>query len=260
MGDVEVNNTILELREIYKKFSINGVDNTVISDINLFIKENEFVSILGYTGCGKSTLLRVICGFESPDSGEIIFRGKKHRAPTKDIVMVFQDLNQLFPWKTALDNIVYVLKKTQGRNSVQCRDRAMNLLEAVGLKSYENYYPHQMSGGMRQRCAVARAIAMSPNILLMDEPFSALDELTRRKLQVLCCEIHDQYDITIVFVTHSIEEAITLSDRIVILGNNEGNITIELDNNYKRNHIEDNRIEMRNKIIQYLNEGVISDD
>ena len=260
MGDVAVNNTILELRGICKKFSINGVDNTVISDIDLSIKENEFVSILGYTGCGKSTLLRMICGFESPDSGEIIFRGKKHMAPTKDIVMVFQDLSQLFPWKTALNNIVYVLMKTQGLNRVQCRNRAMNLLEAVGLKGYENYYPHQMSGGMRQRCAVARAIAMSPKVLLMDEPFSALDELTRRKLQILCCEIHEKYDVTIVFVTHSIEEAITLSDRIVILGNNEGSITVDLDNVYKTNHIEENRIVMRNEIIKYLNEGVRNND
>jgi len=251
-----MDNIVLELKDVCKNYCVNGVDNTVIRNVNLSINENEFVSILGYTGCGKSTLLRMICGLEKPESGEILFKGKKYTEPTKNIVMVFQDLNQLFSWKTALNNIIYVLRKTNKDRNYRYKAVAMELLEAVGLKGYENYYPHQMSGGMRQRCAVARAIAMSPDVLLMDEPFSALDELTRRRLQSLCCEIHNQYDITIIFVTHSIEEAITLSDRIVILGNSEGSVIAEFENFYNEKHTEETRIEMRNKIIKSLNEGV----
>ena len=244
----------VEIHNLFKKYKVTNKENCVINDLNLTIKEHEFVSVLGYTGCGKSTLLRIICGLESYEDGEVLIFGEKNNKPTKDTILIYQDLNQLFPWKTALKNITYVLRKTSKK--MKRRDavaKAEKFLEEVGLKEFANYFPHQMSGGMRQRCAVARALSMNPRMLLMDEPFSALDEVNRRKLQTLCRNVFENNNLTVLFVTHSVDESISLSDRIVIMGKNDGNIIGVLENTYQYNKTEEQRMYMRNRIMKLLN-------
>lgn len=249
-----MDNHAVEIRNLLKKYKVANTEQCVLKDLNLTISEHEFVSLLGYTGCGKSTLLRVICGLESYEDGEVFVFGNKITKPTKDNVLIYQDLNQLFPWKTAIKNIVYVLLKTnKGMKRKEAIERAEQFLDDVGLKKFANYYPHQMSGGMRQRCAVARALSMNPKMLLMDEPFSALDELNRRKLQELCRKVFENSNLTVLFVTHSVDESITLSDKVIVMGKNEGNIIGVLENTYQYNKTEGERMNMRNKIMKILN-------
>lgn len=244
----------VEIHDLIKKYRVSNQENCVIDNLNLTIKEHEFVSVLGYTGCGKSTLLRIICGLEYYEKGEAIVFGNKIRKPTKDTILIYQDLNQLFPWKTALKNITYVLMKTnKSIKHSEAVQRAEMLLEEVGLKEFANYYPHQMSGGMRQRCAVARAISMNPRMLLMDEPFSALDEVNRRKLQALCRKVFESNNLTVLFVTHSVDESISLSDKIVVMGKKDGNIIGVLENTYQYIQTDEERMNMRNRIMKLLN-------
>ena len=245
--------TILHLDCIHKVFFADKTTHEVIHNLSFSMDEKAFVCILGYTGCGKTTLLRMICGFEHPNSGTIIINGKEHTNPTKDVIMLFQDTEQLFPWKTAAENIAFVIRNTIPHvNRKAARHKAYDLLDEVGLTEYAEYYPHQLSGGMRQRVAVARALAAEPKLLLMDEPFSALDELTRRRIQSLCRKVYEEREISVLFVTHSIEESLTLADKIVIMGHRDGSILAVLDNQCRTDSSKAVRDMMRARIMDYL--------
>jgi len=191
-------------------------------DINLEIQEGEFICLLGPSGCGKSTLLRIIAGLIPASSGQITINGKAIDGPGPDRAVVFQDY-ALFPWMSVRDNIEFGLEARKLAPGAR-KDISNKLLKVVGLADFADRYPHHLSGGMKQRVSIARALAVDPSLLLMDEPFGALDAQTRRSLQDELLRIWREYRKTVIFVTHSIEEAIYLSDRIVVMTARPGRI------------------------------------
>lgn len=201
-------------------------EGLALSDISLHIADNEFVSIVGRSGCGKTTLLNLIAGLIKPSEGDILIDGITVQGPGSDRGMVFQD-SALFPWLTAIENIEFG-PRNQGVDKKTRRNQAQELVELVRLKGFERKYPHELSGGMQQRVAIARALAMDPDILLMDEPFGALDELTRTEMQQELLRIWDARKKTVVFITHSINEALILSDRVVVLSPHPGRLRKEV--------------------------------
>ena len=214
--------TIL-VREVSKTFQATGRPVPAVQAVRLAVRDREFLTILGPSGCGKSTLLGMIGGLVAPDAGQILIDGDVITRPSpRKVAMVFQDPG-LFPWRTALDNVGFGLE-LQGIPAARRREVAMGLLEPVGLKGFEDRYPRELSGGMRQRVAIARALAMDTPILLMDEPFAALDEQTRLLMGEWLVGIQARSRKTIVFVTHSLQEAITLADRIVVMTSRPGRI------------------------------------
>jgi NitT/TauT family transport system ATP-binding protein len=184
--------------------------------------------LLGPSGCGKSSLLKAIGGFIKPVSGQIFVRGKPVERAGPDRMMVFQEFDQLLSWKTVKQNILFPLQ-INGLSAREAEERALNYIEKVNLTKFRDAYPHMLSGGMKQRVAIARALAMEPEILLLDEPFAALDALTRRKMQEELLELWEQIRCTMVFVTHSIEEAILLGSRTVVLSPHPGRVRAELN-------------------------------
>jgi NitT/TauT family transport system ATP-binding protein len=205
----------------------SGKDLTALADINLTVGKNEFVTLIGPSGCGKSTLLHSLGGLLAPTRGEVLFDGKKLTAPDpRDAAFVFQDYS-LLPWKNVLDNTAIGLRFA-GQSKAERQAKAMEMLELVGLAKFAHSYPHQLSGGMQQRVAVARGMAMEPNLLLMDEPFGALDEQTRRKLGYEMSRILTIDGKGVVMVTHSLDEAIFWADRIVVMSPRPGRIMKEL--------------------------------
>lgn len=206
-------------------FDKNDKPNTVLKDIDLSIQKGEFVSILGPSGCGKSTLLSMIAGLVSSTSGDIIVDGKKVVKPGKDRGMVFQQA-ALFPWMNVTENVMFPLRKEMSKK--EGLERAHHFLKMVQLSNYPSHYPHELSGGMQQRVSIARSLAMDPAVLLMDEPFGALDEQTRSRLHGQLEEIWIDTKKTIVFVTHSISESIKLSDRIIVMGTRPGTILTDI--------------------------------
>ncbi|TKI55614.1 ABC transporter ATP-binding protein [Brevibacillus antibioticus] len=194
----------------------------VLDDINLEVEKGSFVSIVGPSGCGKSTLLYLIAGLDRPDSGDIRVAGHKVNKPGPDRVVVFQEAG-LFPWLTVLENVTYGLKLKK-MSASKANEKALEVLKMVHLSKYVHSYPHQLSGGMKQRVAIARALVMEPDILLMDEPFSALDEQTRMVLHKELLEIWRKTKVTIFFVTHNIREAVLLAERIVVFATRPGKI------------------------------------
>jgi NitT/TauT family transport system ATP-binding protein len=193
--------------------SVSLGGNRILDDISLTVDEHEFVCIIGTSGGGKTTLLRSVAGLLAPAGGTVRLDGEDVLAPTPRISMVFQHFG-LFPWKTVRANVEYGLR-VQGR--IAQRDRVDRLLEIMNLTHVHHLYPHQLSGGMKQRVAIARALALEPTLLLMDEPFGSLDAITRQRLQAELNRIVEQTDVTLMFVTHSIEEALILGDRVVVL-------------------------------------------
>jgi len=217
---------IVVVKNVYKSFpQKSGHNLVVLKDINLTINKGEFVTLIGPSGCGKSTMLNIIAGLILPDKGRVLVNGKKVTSPGKDRVMVFQE-GALFPWLTVLDNVMFGLK-TNNIDKQTAYKRALEQLKAVHLHKFKDAYPHQLSGGMKQRVAIARALVMNPQILLMDEPFGALDEQTRLILHRELLEIWLKTRKTIVFVTHNIREAVKLSDRVIVFGINPGRILKE---------------------------------
>lgn len=194
----------------------------VLDDINLEVEKGSFVSIVGPSGCGKSTLLYLIAGLDHADSGEIRVAGNKVTNPGPDRVVVFQEAG-LFPWLTVLENVLYGLKLKKMPKE-EAKTKALDVLKMVHLSRYVDSYPHQLSGGMKQRVAIARALVMEPDILLMDEPFSALDEQTRMVLHKELLDIWRKTKVTIFFVTHNIREAVQLSEKIVVFATRPGKI------------------------------------
>lgn len=204
-------------------FRWNGAENsrTVFEDLNIHIKPREFVCILGPSGCGKTTLLHLIAGFRQPANGTISVSGNEVKKPGADRAMVFQH-SALFPWLSVAGNIAYGAKS--GKNSHATHE----LLKLVGLETFKDAYPHQLSGGMRQKVSLARALALEPDVLLMDEPFAALDTFNREKLQDELLQIRLVMGCTIVFVTHNIHEAAYLSDRTITFSQRPARINLEL--------------------------------
>src|ERR1051325_5676298 len=199
-----------------------GTRHLALSDISLDVAEGEFVSILGPSGCGKSTLLYIVGGFVPPSEGAVRVKGAAVTGPGPDRGPVFQEF-ALFPWKTVLGNVMYGLLQ-QGVSKAEARSRAAELLTMVRLRGFENFYPKELSGGMKQRVAIARTLAYRPAILLMDEPFGALDAHTRTRLQNDLLDIWERDRKTVLFVTHSVEEAVFLSDRVIVLSRSPGRI------------------------------------
>jgi len=213
---------LLEVKGVFKLFQVNGNQMEALKNINLDIEENEFVCFIGPSGCGKTTLLRIIAGLEEPSSGEILIEGQPIKGPGPERGMVFQEYS-LFPWRTVLDNVAFGLE-LKGISKDERHEKARQYLKMVELERFEERHPHELSGGMKQRVAIARALVNDPIAILMDEPFGALDAQTRNIMQSELLRIWEEEKKTVIFVTHSVDEAIYLADRIVIMSARPGKI------------------------------------
>jgi NitT/TauT family transport system ATP-binding protein len=202
-----------------------GSELTALRQITFQVAEGEFVCLLGPSGCGKSTILNLIAGFLAPTSGRVLVYGKEVSGPAPERGVCFQEA-ALFPWLRVLDNVLFG-PQAQGRRSNIAKE-AVELLRRVGLEEFQNHYPHQLSGGMKQRVAIARLLINDPQILLMDEPFGALDALTRLQIQEYLLTIHQEFRRTVVFVTHDVDEAVYTSDRILMMSARPGRIVQEI--------------------------------
>lgn len=217
---------ILEVVGVYKDFEINGETVNVLNDINFTVKKGEFISIVGHSGCGKSTLLRVITSLENATAGEVRIDGVKVEGPSEQCGMIFQEA-RLLNWLTVRENIAFGLDKKVSK--VEKKEVVDDLIKLVGLEEFEEALPLQLSGGMQQRVSIARALAVKPKLLLLDEPFGALDAFTRQTMQEEVKRIWKEEGTTMVMVTHDIDEAITLSDRIVVMNTKPGRIQTIID-------------------------------
>lgn len=217
----------VEAKNIGRVFKLrNKQEVTALQDFNLSVGNNEFVSIIGPSGCGKSSFLQMVAGLDYPDRGSIRVDGNLVDSPGADRGMVFQGYT-LFPWLTVAENVKFGLKKTQ-LQTAEKEKLVGNYIELVGLTGFENVYPRQLSGGMRQRVAIARALVGKPKVLLMDEPFGALDAQTRLMMQALLLEVWERERTTVLFVTHDVEEAIVLSDRVYLMTARPGRVKAEV--------------------------------
>ena len=213
---------ILEVRDLTKRFVTPQGEHTALANVSFTTHRRELVCVIGPSGCGKSTLIRILAGLETPTSGEVRVKGQVVRGPGADRGMVFQGYT-LFPWLTVKKNVMFGLRMN-GQGAAQAEREALQWLDLVGLEKFANAYPHQLSGGMKQRVAIARALANRPGILLMDEPFGALDAQTRAKMQTHLLDIWRNVDVTILFITHDLDEAIFLADRILVLKAHPGEV------------------------------------
>lgn len=217
---------VLTCRDVVLRYDSGGSSSAkpaVLEDVNLEVEENEFVTVLGPSGCGKTSLLRLVAGFEPATSGSIVFDGKEVTGPGADRVVVFQQ-PWLYPWLNLRENVAFGLRLQ--RRKVEWK-RVDEMINVVGLSGFEDHAPYHLSGGMQQRAALARALVMAPKLLLMDEPFGALDAQTRQRLQEFLLDLWTRVDVTVVFITHDVEEAILLGDRMLIMGTNPGRIALE---------------------------------
>jgi NitT/TauT family transport system ATP-binding protein/sulfonate transport system ATP-binding protein len=213
---------ILAIRGVTKRFAVGDGEIEALAPVDLVIRRGEFVCMIGASGCGKSTLLRIIAGFEEPTNGEVAIDGKAVTGPGSDRGMVFQDY-ALFPWMTVRENISFGPRQRQlPREEIE--KTTDEFVRMVGLERFADRYPNQLSGGMKQRVAIARVLANDANILLMDEPFGALDALTREQLQHELLQIWIRTGVTTIFVTHSVEEAVLLADRVLVMSAGPGRI------------------------------------
>lgn len=214
---MEQKRKLIECQNVDKSFKVPGGTYQVVSDFNLTAQENEFICLFGPGQCGKTTLINLIAGFEMPDRGNIVVNDKPVTEPGPERGVVFQNIT-LFPWLTVMGNVEYGLK-VAGVSKKERQERAQKYIDLVGLQGFENSFPIQLSGGMRQRVGIARAYCIEPKVMLMDEPFGALDAQTRYLMQEELQRIWQTEKRTIIFVTNNIEEAIYLADRIVVLSN-----------------------------------------
>ena len=213
----------IQFKNVTKSFiDTNGKDETVVENINFEIYAEEFVCILGPSGSGKSTILGLVAGFIKATSGNVSFNSKPIKRPDSTRTLVFQEY-ALFPWLNILDNVAFGLTtKNHGKN--HSREKALEYLNLVGLSAYKDYSVSQLSGGMKQRVAIARALAVDPEVLLLDEPFGALDQQTRENMQTELLRLWTKTKKTVLFVTHSVDEALKLADRILVIGNKPGRL------------------------------------
>ena len=219
---LKARDVILTVSGLHKNFDSGGNTTVALQDINFSTHRREFLCVVGPSGCGKSTLVRILAGLEQHTCGDVLLLGKPVTGPGSDRGMVFQGYT-LFPWLTVKRNVMFGLE-VNGHGKLESDREAMQWLQLIGLEKFADAYPHQLSGGMKQRVAIVRALANQPRILLMDEPFGALDAQTRCRMQAHLLEIWRKIDITIVFITHDLDEAIFLADRILVLSAHPGEI------------------------------------
>ena len=247
----------IEVKNINKSFiSKKNEQLSVLKDINLTIDDGELVCLLGPSGCGKTTLLRLIAGLDQPTSGEIIANGEKVVEPSGDRAVIFQQYS-LFPWLTVLQNVTFGLEMTNKGSKEENIETAERYLTRVGLIDFKDSYPHELSGGMKQRVAIIRSLLNHSPILLMDEPFSALDMQNRHKLQGQLIGVWKRFENTIVFVTHDVDEAVYLADKIVIMDKNPGRIANIIDVDIERPRKRDSKefIALQETIVEDLDMG-----
>lgn len=218
----------MELKNVEQYFRQRGGRFHALTDINLKVYKEDFICLLGSSGCGKTTLLNILAGYAKPAEGEVTVDGKPMKGPDQDVGVVFQHAN-LFPWMSVRENIAFGVRR-KGHSKAEAKDIADYYIETVGLKGFEDNLPHQLSGGMQQRAAIARTLAPDPKIVLLDEPFSALDALTREKLQKHIYRLWKQTKKSFVFITHDVDEAILLSNRILVMQPSPGHITEDFKN------------------------------
>jgi NitT/TauT family transport system ATP-binding protein len=213
---------LLEIKDLVRVFRTGGTYLKALDGINLEVQPGEMLCVLGPSGCGKTTLLKVLAGFLKPSGGHVFLRGKPIAGPGPDRCVVFQE-DALFPWLTVAENIDFGLKalKIPRRRRRELLDRSLSL---IGLSAFRNYLPQEISGGMKQRVALARVLILEPEILLMDEPFAALDAQTREEMQLLLLRLWEMLSQTVVFVTHDVREAVTLADRVVVMEKHSGRL------------------------------------
>ena len=254
---------LVEFRDLAKTFSSENGNIEVLKNVNLTVQAGEFICVIGHSGCGKSTLLNTLSGFEKPSSGEVLVGGEAVESPGPDRMVVFQNY-ALLPWKTALNNValgLYATRETEQKKELL--KEAQEMLETVGLGDAFNRHPGELSGGMRQRVAIARAMAIKPPVLIMDEPFGALDPITKEELQEELLALWRQQRCTVLMITHDIDEALFLADRVVMLTNGPaatiGEI-LDIPFSRPRNReslLHDDRYgELRNRALDFLYEGV----
>jgi NitT/TauT family transport system ATP-binding protein len=219
---LKARNVILDVQALSKSFTSKSRSTVALNNINFTTHRREFLCVVGPSGCGKSTLVRILAGLEEQTSGEVLLQGQPVSSPGSDRGMVFQGYT-LFPWLTVKKNVMFGLE-VNGRGKDEAEQQALQWLGLIGLEKFADAYPHQLSGGMKQRVAIVRALANQPRILLMDEPFGALDAQTRTRMQAHLLEIWRKIDITIVFITHDLDEAIFLADRILVLSAHPGEV------------------------------------
>jgi len=243
----------LVIRDLTQAFcKDDGTELVALDHIGLEVKDKEFVCILGPSGCGKTTLLRLIAGLDTAQSGSVVLDGEEMKGPSPKIGFVFQEYS-LFPWRTVIDNIAFGLEM-RGMAREERYRIAENYLNLVNLSTFKTSYPAELSGGMRQRVAVARALALDPVLLLMDEPFGALDAQTRNKLQTELLGIWEKTQKTIVFITHSVDEAVYLADRIIVLSPRPGRVcrTVPIDLPRPRDRTSGEFAELRRDILDQI--------
>ncbi len=211
---------MLSIESVTKKFKRGDRVVHALGPVDLHIRQGEFITVLGPSGCGKTTLLHILGGFESATTGQVMLNGSPISKPSRKLGMVFQEAT-LFPWKTVLQNIAWPIEQA-GHSRTQALDMATEYLDKVGLHKFGKAYPSELSGGMRQRAALARTLAMQPEVLLMDEPFGALDAQTREEMQEELTRMWQTSGLTVVFITHDITESIFLGDRVIVLGGKPG--------------------------------------
>lgn len=217
---------VLEIERLHKIYPINGEILPVLEEITFQAESGELICIIGRSGCGKSTLLKIVAGFVPPSSGKVSIKGVQVKAPGPDRCVIFQE-DALFPWLTVRENIAFGLKaRKQSKKSR--KTEVERFLELVGLKEFGEYLPSEISGGMKQRVALARVLILQPEVLLMDEPFASLDAQTRAEMQNLLMALRQELSHTILFVTHDVHEAVILADKILLMGNNPGRIREEI--------------------------------
>jgi ABC-type nitrate/sulfonate/bicarbonate transport system ATPase subunit len=217
--------SILSIRGVERRFASAAGSTLALQSTDLEVGENDFITILGPSGCGKSTLLRIVAGLDGPTAGEVLLDGRRIAAPGADRGMVFQSYT-LFPWLDVLDNVCFGLRE-RGMPRARQLEIAHSFIDKVGLRGFEHHYPKQLSGGMQQRTAIARALANDPRILLMDEPFGALDHQTRELMQELLLGIWEGERKTVLFVTHDIDEAVFMGSRVVVMSARPGRIKLD---------------------------------
>jgi NitT/TauT family transport system ATP-binding protein len=213
---------VIEIRGVHKEFVKGERRVLALQDIDLTVAKHEFVAILGPSGCGKSTLLNMVAGFDRPTRGSVKVEGEEIVEPSPRRCVVFQE-PALFPWLTVMDNVVFG-PKNRRQPAAEYRPRAAQIIEQVGLRGFEASYPAELSGGMRQRVGIARVLIMEPNVLLMDEPFGSLDAQTRTLMQELLLSLWERHQQTVLFITHDIEEAVLLADRVCVMTARPGRI------------------------------------
>ncbi|MGD9675616.1 MAG: ABC transporter ATP-binding protein [Candidatus Bipolaricaulia bacterium] len=249
--------SIIRIDDVTRIFGKGPDAVTALQHVNLAVRRGEFAVLIGPSGCGKSTLLYMIAGFDAPTEGVISLDGEPIRRPAPDRGFVFQDY-ALFPWRTVLGNVMFGLQHATSMGRHEAKARAMQFIQLVNLSGFENAYPHTLSGGMKQRVGIARALAYDPKVLLMDEPFGALDAQTRKLMQHEMAEIWRSTQKTVVFVTHSVIEAVYLADRIIVMTARPGTVKgcIDVSVPRPRAYTEEHYLDVRRDVLALLEEEV----